>query len=243
MELTRKNIESIITSRGLPSINPFEESPNEIYDFYYGKNNKCSICGNETKFLNFKNGYDDCCSRECRKLYLEKTYIPDFSNLLSKQELDTFITETYSSGNISNRMTYSYFIKNNKQKELNTLLYYIEDKKINSQTLYDLVHGKTYCSNCGIETTFINFKEGYRKTCSSNCSKNDHIKNEHLFNLDYIKANFIKNNQFLRDDMMKFYNCSSSFVNKYKEKNNITITNKKISTHLVNKYYLMNLNI
>lgn len=43
-------------------------TPQEIYNFYHNtKNKECIICGKQTKFKNFKQGYDEVCSRSCRK--------------------------------------------------------------------------------------------------------------------------------------------------------------------------------
>ena len=232
-ELTKKSIESELRKDGsLKTKNTLTKyyTPKQLYDFYYNvlEPKKCNICNNETKFLNFKNGYDKVCSRSCRKTLLSKEYIPDFNNIISTEELKIFLLNEFKECNVSNKLNYAFFINNNYIKELNTLLLYmknINETKINIKLINDLIFGIGICLKCSKQTTFKGFGKGYSQTCSNNrCSKSLHIMEE--INHEYVIKNFIKDGKFLIEDMMKYYNVSLSFVNKWKVKNSVNIENK-----------------
>ncbi len=203
-------------------------STQELYNFYHStQNKKCEICQKETKFLNFKIGYDEVCSRSCRKKYNSNKYIPDFSNTITIEELKQFLIDLFSNCNTSNKLHISYFLNNNYIKEINTILKYmsdIEQTKLDIKLIHDLVYGCGICSKCAKNTTFSGFDSHYRETCSINCSNSKHINGE--IDINYVHDNFIRNGKFLKTEMMKYYNVSCPFVNKWKVKNNIIVENK-----------------
>jgi hypothetical protein len=204
-------------------------TPQQLYNFYHmTEDKKCVICGNKTKFLNFKQGYDEVCSRSCRKEYKSKNYIPDYTNIISIEELKIFIIKNFTNCNTSNKLNVSFFITNNYIKEINTILLYMKtigEEKLTIKLLHQLVFGVGICAKCGSETTFRGFGKSYPLTCSENkCSKSLHIND--FVDYEYVINNFIENNKFRVDKMMKYYNVSYSYVNKWKVKNNILIENK-----------------
>lgn len=201
----------------------------ELYNFYHDTTNKkCEICQKETRFINFKLGYDNVCSRSCRKELLSKSYIPDFNNIISIEELKKFLINEFSNTNTSNKLNIAFFINNNYIKELNTLLLYmklINEQNMNIKLIHDLIFGVGICAKCSSESAFRGFGNLYSNTCSnSKCCKSLHINK--FVEYEYVINNFIENGKFLIDDMMEYYNVSKSFVDKYKVKNNINIENK-----------------
>ena len=199
----------------------------ELYNYYHNlTNKKCEICQKETRFKNFKLGYDKVCSRSCRKSLKSKEYIPNFNNILEIEELKKFLLKEYSSVNTTNKLNNSFFINNNYIRELNTILYYMKESNISKMSIkliYDFIFGCSICEKCCKHTTFIGFNKGYRNSCN-NCSGTLHIKNQ--VEKEYVLNNFINKGKFLADKMMKYHNVSYSFVNKWKVKNNISIENK-----------------
>jgi hypothetical protein len=201
----------------------------ELYNFYHDTSHKkCEICQKETRFMNFKLGYDDVCSRSCRKELLSKQFIQDLNNTISIEELKEFLLKEFSNMNTSNKLNKAFFINNKYIKELNTLLLYmkqINEQNINIKVIHDLIFGVGICAKCSSETTFRGFGNLYSNTCSDNrCGKSLHINK--FVEYEYVINNFIENGKFLIDDMMEYYNVSKSFVDKYKVKNNINIENK-----------------
>ena len=199
----------------------------ELYNYYHNlTNKKCEICQKETRFKNFKLGYDNVCSRSCRKLLKSKEYIPNFNNIIEIEKLKIFLLKEYSGVNTTNKLNKSFFINKDYIKELNTLLYYmkeISETKISIKLIYDFIFGCGICEKCCKYTTFIGFDKGYRNSCN-NCSGTLHIKNN--VEKEYVLSNFVEKGKFLADKMMQYYNVSYSFVNKWKVKNNIHIENK-----------------
>jgi hypothetical protein len=59
-----------------------EISDNIFESFYLIFNNfekgKCEICGNDTEYINFSNGYKICCSKKCLKIY-KKHFFNEFA--------------------------------------------------------------------------------------------------------------------------------------------------------------------
>ncbi len=201
----------------------------ELYNFYHDTSHKkCEICQKETRFINFKLGYDNVCSRSCRKVSLSKEYTPDFKNVIQIEELKEFLLKEFSNTNTSNKLNKAFFINNNYIKELNTLLLYmykINETNLTIKIIHDLIYGIGICAKCSSETTFRGFGNSYSNTCSDNrCCKSLHINK--FVDYDYVINNFIENGKFLIDDMIEYYNVSKSFVDKWKVKNNINIENK-----------------
>lgn len=227
------------------------KTPEELYNIYNeGISNKCSICNKPTRFLNFKRGYDEVCSRECRKKLAAKKFVYDENNITDIETLKEFIRCEYNT-NVANKLNISFFINNNYIKELNTVIKYLKSINENIEDLtikhfHDIIYGVGICSKCGAETTFNGFGNPYRKTCKIKCSKTIHIENEENLNKNYIINNFIKNNQFLIKKMIDYFKCSESFVNKYKFKNNINVNNQQEKYSfgeriLFNKYKHLNI--
>lgn len=201
----------------------------ELYNFYHNvENKKCEICTQNTRFLNFKQGYDNVCSRSCRKEFLAKEYKPDFNNTVQIEELKDFFRNIFSNTNTSNKLNVAFFINNNYIKELNTILLYmkqINEQNMNIKMIHDFIFGSGVCAKCFKASSFRGFGNSYSETCSdSRCGQSLHIND--FVDYEYVIENFIKDGKFLIDDMIKHYNVSVSFVNKYKVKNSIKIENK-----------------
>ena len=117
----------------------------ELYNFYHDTSHKkCKICQKETRFINFKLGYDNVCSRSCRKEFISKQFIPDFNNIIQIEELKKFLINEFSNTNTSNKLNIAFFINNNYIKELNTLLLYmkqINEQNMNIKVIHDLIFG------------------------------------------------------------------------------------------------------
>ena len=102
-------------------------STQELYNFYFNiEHKKCEICSKETKFQNFKLGYDIVCSRSCRTELKSKSYITDYNNIITLEELKIFLLDIFSNTNTANKLNNSFFINNNYIKELNTVLLYLK---------------------------------------------------------------------------------------------------------------------
>lgn len=204
-------------------------STQELYNFYHNVNNKnCEICQKETRFQNFKLGYDNVCSRSCRTKFKSTEYVPDFNNTMQIEELKEFLVNKFSNCNTSNKLNRAFFINNNYIKELNTILLYmiqINEQNMNIKLIHNLIFGVGICAKCSKESSFRGFGNNYSRTCSdSRCAKSLHINK--FVDKEYIILNFIKDGKFLIEAMMKYYNVSKSFVDKWKVKNDIFVENK-----------------
>ena len=204
-------------------------STQELYNFYFNiEYKKCEICSKETKFQNFKLGYDIVCSRSCRTELKSKSYIPEYNNIITLEELKIFLLDIFSNTNTSNKLNNSFFINNNYIKELNTILLYL--KTINEDILtikiiHELLFGCGICVKCSKRTKFNGFNKEYNKCCSDNiCAQSLFINS--TIEKEYVLNNFIKNGKFLINKMMDYYSVSYSFVNKWKVKNAVLIENK-----------------
>ena len=60
-----------------------------------------------------------------------------------------------------------------------------------------------------------------------NGHKPECFKNFENLNCEFVLNNFVENNRFLMKDMQRYFNCSDSFVSKFKKQNNILVENKK----------------
>lgn len=205
-----------------------EYTPEDLFRIYHGSvEDKCVICGNKTKFINFKRGYDIVCSRECRKEHLSNSFTPTHENILCRDELIGELIELYSSGDNANKLNIHFFVNNKKTQLINSLHYYgLDIKNLSIKDIYDFCYEEGRCKKCNNKTSFISFKEGYRAHCKTKCVKTNHILNEDDLTVQFVTERFVKDGLFLIDDMMKYFGVSGSFVNKFKESNGITISNK-----------------
>ena len=64
----------------------------------------------------------------------------------------------------------------------------------------------------------INYPNGHKPEC---------FKNFENLNCEFVLNNFVDNNKFLINEMKNYFNCSYSFINKFKVKNDIKIENKR----------------
>lgn len=203
-------------------------STQDLYNYFHNcSSSSCKICSKETKFLNFKLGYDDVCSRSCRKKLKAKEFIPDYSNTVSLEELKNFILKEFKDSNTSNKLNIAYFVNNGFIKELNTILDYMSksgEQNLNIKVLHELIFGCSVCTKCLKSTKFNGFSEKGTETCSIKCANSKHILED--IDLNYVLENFVKNNKFQVKEMMRYYNVSYSFVNKFKLKHNIATENK-----------------
>ena len=62
------------------------------------------------------------------------------------------------------------------------------------------------------------YPNGYRPECFENFEN---------LNCEFVLNNFVENNRFLVKEMQQYFNCSISFIDKFKKKNNILVENKR----------------
>lgn len=76
--------------------------------------------------------------------------------------------------------------------------------------------------------------EGFREKIKAHYNKkypNEYrpecFENFENLNREFVLNNFVENNRFLAKDMQRYFNCSISFIDKFKKQNNILVENKR----------------
>jgi len=145
--------------------NPLNLIPSQLlYHLYYDIKNipKCKICNKNLIFKNFKDGYNNLCSKKCEYIKNPETKKP------SKNK-------TYTKFNIEEK-SIEWF------KENKNILYLeipVEYNFVNSPTEYlycyiNKITKQQLCNNelCNNKVPFLSFEKGYQKHCSSKCAAN-----------------------------------------------------------------------
>ena len=176
----------------------------------------CKVCKKETDFLNIKEGYENCCSKECtqklrKNVYFQKTGYENPSQnpeVKHKKEQTCFIKTGYK------HPSQVPVIK--KQKEIS----YFQKTGYENPSQNPEVKNKrkeTIVKKFGVENAFqsekikTKIKETLVKKYGVENHRQKYIKNyEKLNNIDFIIANFTKNNNINVKELQDFFNTRSS---------------------------------
>jgi len=122
----------------------------EAYKIVYNVSPKCKVCGKEPRYLNFRKGFDDFCSKECKTI---------FRKTLTQEILDDIVID----GKIDKKKFQKYYITEKQLYDFNN------DKgrcKVcgKEATFISFEKGyKQYCSKCVYSSSEI--LEKRKKTC------------------------------------------------------------------------------
>ena len=199
----------------------------------------CKVCEKETDFLNIKEGYENCCSKECtqklrKNVYFQKTGYENPSQnpeVKHKKEQTCLIKTGYKHPSqvpaIKKQKEISYFQKTgyknpsqnpnvkDKRKETIVKKFGVENafqsEKIKTKIKEKIVKKFGVEHQLQSEEIKNKIKETNKEKYGVENNKQKHIKNyEKLNDIDFIITNFTKNNHINFREIQEFFNTTSS---------------------------------